>query len=246
MASVIAHYRAMSHQRLVCFQVQQRGEPEASEQVNHLTRNSSSSSSRDKGSNSSSSRLRSVAKANPRSYRRVPRGTVAVAPVERRVGREAGAAAAAVVVVAWLAEAVRTQRRPLVRAPTVPSSSSSFPPRTLRQRRPVGQRTRTRGVTCSADNEALRTEGQCRRGLVERCLTWSRSCSHEDMDLRAGIASTISIACSTTARRTRERRPCSTCPSFHRSRTREAARVTRRYRSRTRCSRPGVNRMSVW
>lgn len=185
MASVIAHYRAMSHQRLVCFQVQQRGEPEpeASEQVNHLTR-SSSSSSRDKGS--SSSRLRLVAPAskasssNPRSYRRVLRG-MAASVRERRVGAGVVAAAsvgsvpASVVVVAWLAEAVRTtQRRPLVRAPTVPSSSS-FPPRTLclrrrrqrqQQRRPVGRR--TRGVTCSVDNEASRTEGRCRRGSVER------------------------------------------------------------------------------
>lgn len=186
MASVIAHYRAMSHQRLVCFQVQQRGEPEpeASEQVNHLTR--SSSSSRDKGS--SSSRLRLVAPAskassssNPRSYRRVLRG-MAASVRERRVGAGVAAAAASVgsvpasvVVVAWLAEAVRTtQRRPLVRAPTVPSSSS-FPPRTLclrrrrqrqQQRRPVGRR--TRGVTCSVDNEASRTEGRCRRGSVER------------------------------------------------------------------------------
>lgn len=184
MASVIAHYRAMSHQRLVCFQVQQRGEPEpeASEQVNHLTR--SSSSSRDKGS--SSSRLRLVApvskasSSNPRSYRRVLRG-MAASVRDRRVGVAAAAASvgsvpASVVVVAWLAEAVRTtQRRPLVRAPTVPSSSSSFPPRTLclrrrrqrqQQRRPVGRR--TRGVTCSVDNEASRTEGRCRRGSVER------------------------------------------------------------------------------
>lgn len=184
MASVIAHYRAMSHQRLVCFQVQQRGEPEpeASEQVNHLTR-SSNSSSRDKGS----SRLRLVAPAskassssNPRSYRRVLRG-MAASVRERRVGAvgvaaSVGSVPASVVVVAWLAEAVRTtQRRPLVRAPTVPSSSSSFPPRTLclrrrrqrqQQRRPVGRR--TRGVTCSVDNEASRTEGRCRRGSVER------------------------------------------------------------------------------
>lgn len=74
-------------------------------------------------------------------------------------------------------------------------------------------------------------------------LTWSRSCSHEDMDLKAGIASTISIACSTTVRRRRELLHCSTCPSFHRSRTRGVARTINRYRSRTHCSLPGVNRM---
>lgn len=63
------------------------------------------------------------------------------------------------------------------------------------------------------------------------------------MDLRAGIASIISIACSTTERRRRERLHCSTCPSFHRSRTRGVARTINRYRSRTHCSLPGVNRM---
>lgn len=219
MASVIAHYRAMSHQRLVCFQLQQR-EREASEQVSHLTRNSS------RGSN----RWAKVARINPRSCHRAPlaRGTVETA--ELRVVVPA-------VVEAWLAEAVRTQQPP-VRAPTVPSS---FPPRT--RPRPVG---RTRGTTSSSDNEASRIEGQC-RDLVERqCLIWSRSCSHEDMDLRAGIASTISIACSTTGRRRRERPHCPTCPCFHPSRTRRAARAINRYRSRTRCSLPGVNRMLVW
>lgn len=146
----------------------------------------------------------------------------------------------AVAEVAWSAEVVRTLR-PLVLVPTVPSSSpSSSPPRT--RPHPVG---RTRGATCSVDNEASRTEGQCRDLVERRCLTWSRSCSHEDMDLKAGIASIISIACSTTVRRRRELPRCSTCPSFHRSRTRGVARTINRYRSRTHCSLPGVNRM-VW
>lgn len=149
MVSVIAHYRAMSHQRLVCFQLRHR-EQGASEQVNHLTRNSSSSSSR--GSN----RWVKAARINPRNSHRVPLGRGTAEAVELRV------VVPAVVEAAWLAEAVRTLR-PLVLAPTVPSSSpSSFPPRT--RPRPVG---RTRGATSLVDNEASRTEGQC-RDLVER------------------------------------------------------------------------------
>lgn len=218
----------MSHQRLVCFQLQQR-EQEASEQVNHLTRNSSSS-------RGSSNRWVKAARINPRNCHRAPLGRGMVEAEELRVG-----VVPAVVEVGWLAEAVRTLQ-PLVLAPTVPSSSpSSFPPRT--RPRPVG---RTRGVTFSVDNEALRTEGRCRDLVERRCLIWSRSCSHEDMDLRAGIASIISIACSTTVRRRRERLHCSTCPSFHRSRTPGVARTINRYRSRTHCSLPGVNRMLVW
>lgn len=219
----------MSHQRLVCFQLQQR-EQGASELVSHLTRNNSSSSSRVRGS----SRWAKVARVNPRNCHRAPwgRGTGEVGQLQ--------AVVPAVAEVAWSAEVVRTLR-PLVLVPTVPSSSpSSFPPRT--RPHPVG---RTRGATCSVDNEASRTEGQCRDLVERRCLTWSRSCSHEDMDLKAGIASIISIACSTTVRRRRELPRCSTCPSFHRSRTRGVARTINRYRSRTHCSLPGVNRM-VW
>lgn len=226
MVSVIAHYRAMSHQRLVCFQLQPR-EQEASEQVKHLTRNSSSSRG--------SSRWVRVARVNPRNCHRAPwvRETVEVAQLRPVVP--------AVAEVAWLEEVVRTLR-PLALAPTVPSSSpSSFPPRT--RPHPVG---RTRGVTFSEDNEASRIGGQCRDSVERQCLTWFRSFSHEDMDLRAGIASTISIACSTTVRRIRELPHCWTCPSFHRSRTRGVARTINRYRSRTHCSLPEVNRMLVW
>lgn len=232
MVSVIAHYRAMSHQRLVCFQLQQR-EQGASGAVSHLTRSSNNSSSSSRGN----SRWVRVARVNPRSCHRAPWGRE-TAEVVVQLQAVVPAVAAEV---AWSAEVVRTLP-PLVLVPTVPSSSpSSFPPRT--RPHPVG---RTRGATCSVDNEASRTEGQC-RDLVERqCLTWSRSCSHEDMDLKAGIASTISIACSTTVRRRRELLHCSTCPSFHRSRTRGVARTINRYRSRTHCSLPGVNRMLVW